>query len=195
MVQGQGTKDSSHFTTHQQKIGLKIYWALPCPPEKYFPHRQSFPSGNLHKPLILIHQRATQKKQEFQSYGLQNENYNHRKLNNVITWIKTCVTHETISHAMQGHPRWTSHDGEIWWWRRNGKPLQHSCLENPMNSMKRPKYIILKDETLVSNVLLEKSGEIALKGMKRQSQSRNNTQLWMCLVVEVKSDAVKNNIA
>ena len=29
----------------------------------------------------------------------------------------------------------------------NGKPLQHSCLENPMNSMKRQKYIILKDET------------------------------------------------
>ena len=44
-------------------------------------------------------------------------------------------------------------------------------------------------------MLLEKSGEIALKGMKRQSQSRNNTQLWMCLVVEVKSDAMKNNIA
>ena len=31
--------------------------------------------------------------------------------------------------------------------------------------------------------------------MKRQSQSKNNTQLWMWLVMEVKSDAVKNNIA
>ena len=29
---------------------------------------------------------------------------------------------------------------------RNGKPLQHSCLENPMNSMKRQKDKILKDE-------------------------------------------------
>ena len=28
-----------------------------------------------------------------------------------------------------------------------------------------------------------------------QSQSENNAQLWMCLVVEVKSDAVKSNIA
>ena len=28
----------------------------------------------------------------------------------------------------------------------NGKPLQHSRLENPMNSMKRQKYITLKDE-------------------------------------------------
>ena len=29
---------------------------------------------------------------------------------------------------------------------RNGKPLQYSCLENPMNSMKRQKDKILKDE-------------------------------------------------
>ena len=34
----------------------------------------------------------------------------------------------------------------------NGKPLQYSCLENPMNSMKRQKDRILKEElrTLVS---------------------------------------------
>ena len=29
---------------------------------------------------------------------------------------------------------------------RNGKPLQYSCLENPMNSMKRLKDRTLKDE-------------------------------------------------
>ena len=28
----------------------------------------------------------------------------------------------------------------------NGKPLQYSCLKNPMNSMKRQKYTTLKDE-------------------------------------------------
>ena len=28
----------------------------------------------------------------------------------------------------------------------NGKPLQYSCLENPMNSMKRQKDMTLKDE-------------------------------------------------
>jgi len=28
----------------------------------------------------------------------------------------------------------------------NGKPLQYSCLENPMNSMKRQKDKTLKDE-------------------------------------------------
>ena len=56
----------------------------------------------------------------------------------------------------------------------------------------------LKDELpgrQVPNMLLEKSREIAPEGMKRLSQSRNNAQLWMCLMVKVKSDAVKNNIA
>ena len=28
----------------------------------------------------------------------------------------------------------------------NGKPLQYSCLENPINSMKRQKDMTLKDE-------------------------------------------------
>ena len=47
----------------------------------------------------------------------------------------------------------------------------------------------------MSNVLLEKSGEIAPEGMKRLSQSGNKAQVWMYLVVKVKSDAVMNSIA
>ena len=33
---------------------------------------------------------------------------------------------------------------------------------------------------------LEKNREIAPEGMKRLSQSRNDTQFWMCLVVKVR---------
>ena len=44
-------------------------------------------------------------------------------------------------------------------------------------------------------MLLEKSGEIAMEGMKKLSQRENNAQVWMCLVEKVKSDAVKNDIA
>ena len=44
-------------------------------------------------------------------------------------------------------------------------------------------------------MLLEKTGEITPERMKRQSQSVSNTQLWMCLKVKVKFDAVKNSIA
>ena len=44
-------------------------------------------------------------------------------------------------------------------------------------------------------MLLEKIREIVPEGTNRLSQSRNNAQLWMYLVVKIKSDAVKNNIA
>ena len=48
------------------------------------------------------------------------------------------------------HPRRSGRGGEFWQhvvhWRRGCKPLQHSCLENPMNCMKRQKDSILKDE-------------------------------------------------
>jgi len=45
----------------------------------------------------------------------------------------------------------------------------------------------------VPNALLKKSREIGPERMKSLSQSENKAQLWMFLVVEVKSAAVKNN--
>ena len=80
----------------------------------------------------------------------------------------------------------------------NGKPLQYSYLENTMNSMKRQKDRTLKDElprSVGANMLLEISGEIAPETMKGWSQSKNNTHLWMGLVIEARADAVKSNIA
>ena len=44
-------------------------------------------------------------------------------------------------------------------------------------------------------MLLEISEEITPERMKGWSQSKNNTQLWMGLVIEATSDAVKSNIA
>ena len=41
----------------------------------------------------------------------------------------------------------------------------------------------------VSNMLLEKSREIGPEGKKSVRQSGNNAQLWMCLVVKVKTKA------
>ena len=43
-------------------------------------------------------------------------------------------------------------------------------------------------------MLLEISGEITPERMKGWSHSKNNIQLWMWLVMEVQSNAVKNNI-
>ena len=71
----------------------------------------------------------------------------------------------------------------------NGKSLQYSCLENHMNSMKRQKDITPKDEPHRSvgvQYTTGKSREIASKRMKRLSQSGNDAQLWMCLVMKIK---------
>ena len=64
----------------------------------------------------------------------------------------------------------------------NGKPLQYSCLENPMNSMKRQNDRILKGElpkSVGAQHATKISGEITPERMKGLSQSKNNTQLWM----------------
>ena len=63
----------------------------------------------------------------------------------------------------------------------NGKPLQYSYLENLMN---RQKDRTLKDElprSVGAQYATEISGEITQERMKRWSQSKRNTQLWMCL--------------
>ena len=50
--------------------------------------------------------------------------------------------------------------GKTWYTGEgNGKPLQYSCLKNPMNSMKRQKGVTLKDEfprSVGDNMLLER---------------------------------------
>ena len=65
----------------------------------------------------------------------------------------------------------------------NGKPLQYSCLEKPMNSMKRQNDRIPKEELPRSLGAQYATGgisaEITPERMKGWSQSKNNTQLWM----------------
>ena len=70
-----------------------------------------------------------------------------------------------------------------------------------MNSMKKQKDMTPEDHPTgqeVANMLLRKSGGqllIAPERMKQLGQNRNNANLWMCLVIKIKPDAVKNNIA
>ena len=64
----------------------------------------------------------------------------------------------------------------------NGKPLQYSYLENPMNSMKRQNDRILKEELLSSVGAQYATGEEwrnNSRRMKGWNKSKNNTQLWM----------------
>ena len=52
----------------------------------------------------------------------------------------------------------------------NGKPLQYSCLENPMNSMKRQKGMTLKDE------LPRSVGAQYAPGGEQRNNSRKNEE-------------------
>ena len=53
----------------------------------------------------------------------------------------------------------------------NGKPLQYSCLENPMNSMKRQNDRKLKDE------LFRSVGAQYATGDQRRNSSRKNEEM------------------
>ena len=77
-----------------------------------------------------------------------------------------------LSHAMWGHPdervmversdrMWSTGEG-------NGKSLQYSCLENPMNSMERQTDRILKEE------LPRSVGAQYATGDQWRNNSRNN---------------------
>ena len=64
----------------------------------------------------------------------------------------------------------------------NGKPLQYSCLENPMNRMKRQKDRTLKDELPRSVGAQNVTGDQWRNNSRKNegmSQSKNNIQLWM----------------
>ena len=55
---------------------------------------------------------------------------------------------------------------------RNGKPRQYSCLENPMNNMKRQKDRTLKDE------LPRSVGAQYATGDQWRNNSRKNEETW-----------------
>ena len=64
-----------------------------------------------------------------------------------------------------------------------------------MNSMKRQKDMTRKDELpklVGAQYATGEERKNSFRGMKMLSQSQNNDQLWMCLVVKIKPDAVKN---
>ena len=69
-----------------------------------------------------------------------------------------------------------------------------------MNSMKRQKDMTLEDELPRSEgvqyaTVEEQKAIIAPERMKRLGQSGNDAQLWMCLVLRGKSNAIKNDTA
>ena len=79
------------------------------------------------------------------------ENHHHRKLTSLITWTTALSNSVTLwampSRATQDEHVMVKSSDKTWsTGEGNGKPLQYSCFENPMNSMKRQKDRTLKEE-------------------------------------------------
>ena len=118
----------------------------------------------------------------------------------MITWItilcKAVKLWDMPCRATQD--RWVMVESSDKMWSSRGgnvKSLRYSCLENPMNSMRRQKDTALEDETprLVDVYYATgKSGEIMKERVKQLVQCGNDTQFWLCLVEKTKSDAVKS---
>ena len=171
---------------HHQKTGLKIYWAW------------------LRPSVSLSHQEASISLLSFFIRGQTDwKPQSQKKLTNLITWT-TALTNSMKLWAMSSgviqdrqvmvessEKTWSTGEG-------NGKPLQCSCLENPMNSMKRQKDMTLKDE------LLRLVGAQYITGAEWRNSSRKNEETepkWkQCPDVDVtgdgsKAQCCKNNIA
>ena len=75
------------------------------------------------------------------------------------------------------------------WREGNGKPLQYSCLENPLNKMKRQKDMPLKDE------LPRWVGAQNATREEWRNNTRNNEEMEpeqkQCPVVDVTADESK----
>ena len=100
------------------------------------PHVQ----GKRNPSKVVGFARGHQRADTLKPYSQKTSQSNHTRTTALSNSMK-------LSHPM-GPPKM---DGS--WWRAlwstgegNGKPLQHSCLENPMNSMKRQNDRIPKEE-------------------------------------------------
>ena len=78
----------------------------------------------------------------------------------------------------------------------NGKRLQYSCLENPMNSMKRQNDRILKEEFPRSVGAKYATGDQwRNNSRKNEGMEPKQKQYPVVDVIEARSNAVKSNIA
>ena len=109
----------------------------------------------------------------------------HRKLTKLITRI-TVLSNSMKLWAMLWRAiqdRWVMVESSDKTWsigEGNGKPLQYSCLENPMNIMKRQKDMTLKDELpiFISSIFIME----ILFGTRRQSKKSRNKRHTNCNV-------------
>ena len=121
------------------------------------------------------HQRADTVK----PYSQKTSQSNHTRttaLSNSIKLSHACgVTQDGRVMVERSDRMWSTGEG-------NGKPLQHSCLENPMNSTKRQNDRILNEELPRSVGAQYATGDQWRKNSRKNEgiePKQKHTQLWM----------------
>ena len=123
--------------------------------------------------------RGHQRADTLKPYSQKTSHTNHTRITALSNSVKPRhargTTQDRRVMVERSDRMWSAGEG-------NGKPLQYSCLENPMNSMKRQNDRTLKDELPRLVGTQHATGDqwrITPERMKRWSQSKRNTQLWM----------------
>ena len=139
------------------------------------PHTQGKRNPSKMVGVARGHQRADTLK----PYSQKTSQFNHTRTTALSNSMKLSHAREAIQDGRvmveRSDKMWPTGEG-------NGKPLQYSCLENPMNSMKRQNDRILKEEFPRSVGAQYATGDQWTNNSRNnegRDQSKNNTQLWM----------------
>ena len=119
--------------------------------------------------------------------GQTHWNHSHRKLANLITQTTALSNSMKWSRATQDRQVMVERSDKTWsTGEGNDKSLQYSCLENPMNSMKRQKDKTLKDELPRSDGAQYFTEEWRNNSKKNEEMDpkEKHAQIWMWLVME-----------
>ena len=140
------------------------------------PHSQSKRNPSKMVGIARRHQRADTLKPYSQKTS---QSYHSRTtaLSNSMKPSHSCrATQDGQVMVERSDRMWSTGEG-------NGKPLQYSCLENPMNSRKRPNDRILKEELPRSVGAQYATGDQwrnnSRKNEGMKPKQKTNTQLWM----------------
>ena len=129
-------------------------------------------------------------------YSQKTSQSNHNRITALSNSMKPSHAHRATQDGRvmveRSDRAWSTGEG-------NGKPLQYSCLENPMNSIKRQNDRIPKEELPRSLGAQYATGDQWRNNFRKnegmEPKQKQYPVVDVKLVIEARSNAVKSNIA
>ena len=123
--------------------------------------------------------RGHQRADTLKPYSQKTSHFNHTRTTALSNSMKLSNVHRATQDGRvmveRSDRMWSTGEG-------NGKPLQYSCLENPMNTMKRQNDRLLKEE-LPRSVDAQYATGDQWRNNSRKNEGmepkQKHTQLWM----------------